>query len=169
MSRITYREASADDIEEMKEFIFDHGKCDWNHLPEDSVKRHLDDIKTKETEAVIATSGGKLIGFISFNTGKDIQHDHVPKGKDVIGWIAEAVVSREFVGRGIGTALLERVKEIILSRGVKTIYTSRHEDNKASARMMEKAGFKKVKTFHDPEWRLKGSRKTAVCMFVANK
>jgi len=53
-------------------------------------------------------------------------------------------------------------------KGFTRVYAHRHEENAASARMLEKAGFEIVDTFYDPERRPYGSRNTTVCRFVKN-
>ncbi|HLD85672.1 MAG TPA: hypothetical protein VI968_03890 [archaeon] len=52
------------------------------------------------------------------------------------------------------------------SHGIKRVYAMRHEENGASARLMEKLGFEIIDTFNDPVKRHSGSRRTAVCRLV---
>ncbi len=161
------RKAARADIEGMKKFILQHGPNQWNNL--DGVEAHLDEICTGETEAMLAFEGGKLVGFISYNSEKKLAERYL-HNEDIgreCGYLAEAVVHREYVGRGIGRQLAELIKVDLLARGINTIYVMHHEENIPSRRAWERAGFSVVKTIYDPEIRPNGSRRTTIQRFVA--
>ena len=75
------------------------------------------------------------------------------------------VVHCDSRGQGIGSRLLEECKERLRALGAERIYVERHEENRASAGMMRKAGFEIIDTFFDPDRRPTGSRNTVVSRF----
>ena len=173
---MNYRKAITSDIAGMEQLILTEGPNEWNHLPEDEVREHLRDIATGETEAVLAEmetdvqdapSHNRIVGFVSYVWGQ-IYPQYEPaelKDKDH-GYVSEAVVHRDFAGRGIGSRLLRMSLQELAEKGFKRVYAHRHEENLASAKMMEKTGFEIVDTFYDPERRPHGSRNTTVCRYV---
>ncbi len=164
---IEYRKALPDDIGEMIGLILKEGRNPYNYIPEEGVKNLLHGIETGESEAVLSVSEGKIIGFVCFVWGR-IYPQYEPRDKmgKEHGYIAEVVVAESFRGKGIGTWLIELAKRRLLEKGFSTIYIKRHAENAASAMMMEKAGFREVDTFYDPEIRTYGNRKTTVCRFT---
>ena len=165
---MNYRKAVAADILEMERLIMTEGPNEWNHLPEDEVREHLRGIARGETEAVLAQEEQQIVGFVSYVWGK-IYPQYEPeefRDKDH-GYIAEAVIHRNSTGRGIGSHLLAMAVDELGKKGFTRVYAHRHEENIASARMLEKAGFEAVDTFYDHERRPYGSRKTVVCRYVA--
>ena len=162
-----YRKARPSDVEAMQRLLLTEGKNDYNYLPETEVKKHLEGIASGETEAVLAEIDGKLAGFVSYTWGKHYPQYEPPDARNRDhGYIAEAVVSENLRGKGIGTMLLGMARDELLKKGFSRIYLKRHAENKASARIMEKAGFVEVETFLDPAIRTYGSRKTTVCRFA---
>lgn len=161
---IDIRSAAAEDIAAMTAFIFEHGANQWNFLPEDDVRAHLAAIAGGRTQAVLAEAAGKLIGFVSFMTARTMVRF---QSRDRIGYphgyVCEAVVHRDWAGKGLGARLLQEAVAQLSAQGFKEIYIERHEENLASAGMMRKAGFAEVATFDDPQRRSSGSRRTTVC------
>ena len=82
------------------------------------------------------------------------------------GYVCEAVVHRAHAGKGLGSKLLREAVAELCRQGLKEIYIERHEENRASAGMMRKAGFTEVATFDDPQRRSSGSRRTTVCRII---
>jgi ribosomal protein S18 acetylase RimI-like enzyme len=128
-----------------------------------------------ETLGVLALEGEKLVGLGTFLVG-DLSS--FPLGADfvavhsgdmvpvkLVGYVAEVVVHTAYGGRGIGSRLLEEVKERLRRRGVEVIYLKRHEENLRSAAIIRKAGFQEVAVFDDPQVRKSGSRRTSVSRF----
>ncbi len=164
---ILYRLATSSDIPSLIQFIFEHGPNPWNYLPEDGVRRHLEAIATGDTWAILAACKPELIGFVSCNSGDYFpQYEPESVRNRLRGYIAEGVVHKAYIGRGIGTELLEQAKAEFRARGINTIYLDRHEENAASAGMMRKAGFALVDTIDDPQRRTVGSRRTAILRFT---
>ena len=79
-----------------------------------------------------------------------------------IAYIGDVVVASSQSGKGLGTQLLEEAIKIAGIEKCGYVYIERHEENAASAGMMRKAGFELVDTFHDPDKRTAGSRRTSV-------
>ena len=159
------RVATAQDIEELQQLLLEHGPNEWNYLPHDEVCSHLSGIATNETYAVVATDEDKIIGMVSYNLGDFYPEYESEVGKTKPrGYVAEAVVHRDYSGKGIGSNLLELAKSMLRQMGVDTIYIKRHEENRGSAGMMRKAGFEIVDVFAD-SIRTSGSGRTAVERF----
>jgi len=164
---IITRSATADDIAAMNAFIFEHGTNQWNFLPADDVAAHLGAIADGRTQAVLAESAWILRGFVTFMTARTMtryqsrEHIGYPHG-----YVCEAVVHREYAGRGLGTRLLKEAVSRLGAQGFKEIYIERHEENLPSAGMMRKAGFVEVTSFDDPQRRSSGSRRTTVCRIL---
>ena len=75
------------------------------------------------------------------------------------------MVRRDQAGRGLGTQLLKEALASLTTRGVHMVFIDRHEENRASAGMMRRAGFAEVETYPDPRRRTHGSGRTTVCCF----
>ena len=161
-----YRKAKPEDIPAMTTLILEEGPNKWNFLSEKETREHLDGIADGRTEAVVVKENGQIVGFVSYVTGK-IYPQYEPeevKGEDH-AYISEAVVHRGYRGRGLGTQLLDKATDNLMRKGYWRIYAHRHEENKASERLMEKSDFVIVDTFDDPEHRPHGSRRTTVCRY----
>ena len=149
------------DKAQMERLILSEGKHPYNWIPEKRIKKHLQEVADGKAGAVVAVTDGELIGFATYEWG-----NVKPRfSKEPHGYIAEVVVSAMFRGRGLGSRLVKRAMCELAKRGFSTVLIARHEGNTASARMMEKAGFKELCTFYDPKIRKVGSRKTTVCIF----
>ena len=169
MSGFEIREATAADIPHMKELIFEHGPSPWNFLPEAEVAAHLDLIATGDVGGVLAFDGDRLVGAVTFTLDNPFL-SYEPAGAlpGESGYIAEGVVARESAGQGLGTRILVEACARLAARGVRRIYAKRHEENRASAGIMRKAGFLEIATFDDFTRRPHGSRRTTVGRLVLN-
>lgn len=168
MNSIAIRAAHAGDVKNMTAFIFTHGPNQWNHLPEEDVGAHISAIDGGKTGAVLAEIDGHLVGFVTFTASRAMTRY---QSRDRIGhrhgYVCEAVVHRDHAGKGIGAQLLKAVVSELAAKGYAEIYIERHEENRASAGMMRKAGFIEIDTFDDPVRRTSGSRRTTVCRLIA--
>lgn len=164
MSEIHSRAARAEDIEALCALLLGHGPNPWNHLPEAEVRSHLAAIADGATRAVLAEEQGRLRGFVSYRLTRDFAR-HQPAGRteQLHGYVCEAVVHRDCVGRGLGGRLLEAAVAELWRLGVDDIYIDRHEENAASAGMMRKAGFAELLTYADPARRPNGSGRSTLC------
>lgn len=159
---ITIRDADADDISALFDFLYEHGVNQWNHLPEGPIRTHLQGIAKGTTHVVIAEEAGQLVGFVSFELGTDMARYQPKDRKDAIhGVVHEAVVHRDQCGKGIGAQLLSAVIQRLSVLGCREAYVGRHDENLASAGMMRKAGFEIIDVFDDSR-RTCGNRKTAI-------
>lgn len=146
----------------MTALLLEHGPNEWNHLPCAAIGVHFGRIAEGEVEALLMEIKGELVGLATFVVG-EYPSGPVPRGFDShVAFIAEVVVKRGYRGGGIGTTLLEQVNSLAVGRGVRTVYIDRHADNTASARMMDKAGFRLLVRYPDPLRRPTGSRDTVV-------
>ena len=163
---ITIRNAAVHEIPAIFSLMFEHGPNEWNYLPEDEIREHLEGMRTGETFVLVACDGNQIIGMASYNIGNFYpQYEKAESRSLPRGYIAEVVVHQGYSGKGLGSRLLEASKSALRDRGIKTIYIKRHEENLASAGMMRKAGFQIVDTFPD-SIRTTGSGRTTVEKFI---
>lgn len=161
--KIAIRRAEVSDILMMQEFIFKHGQNPWNFLPENEVKVHLLEIKTKKVKAFVATDSQYLVGFVTVFLGiPDSCQKYEPTNTDEVAYLSEIVVHRNYTGYGIGSMLINQLKQYLISNGIKRVYAERHVENIASAKVMEKNGFRVIEEYYDPKRRLSGLQKTAI-------
>jgi ribosomal protein S18 acetylase RimI-like enzyme len=159
--------AAPQHIPALRALIFDDGANIWNYLPEDGIGEHLQDIAQGRAHGVLALEQGQLIGAVTFglSTGFD---DYLPpqaRGRPQ-GYVSEAVVRRDRVGRGWGTRLLREALGELEKLRADVVFIDRHEENLASAGMMRAAGFVEIETYADPRRRPHGSGRTTVCWKV---
>jgi L-amino acid N-acyltransferase YncA len=148
----------------LQSFILDHGANAWNWLPEDGIAAHMRDIAAAKAHGVLAMDEDQLVGAVTFCTTHDFScYQEALSQNAPQGYICEAVVRRDQVGRGLGAQLLERAVQALQAMGLQEIYIDRHEENVASAGMMRKAGFMEIDTFAEPARRPHGSGRTTVC------
>lgn len=167
---IVYRQAQNVDSALLYTFIFEHGQNLWNYLPEAGIRQHVSELNRGETGGVLAFCGQELIGLLTFYLNRGLpQWLHVRISHRRYGCLAELVVHRDFTGRGIGTALTETVTAILEEQNVSVIFAERHEQNAASARVLEKAGFEVLATYYDPQRRPGGSRNTSVDCYQVDR
>ena len=159
--------ATAADIPVLTELILTHGPNVWNWLPPDEVAAHLAQIATGEVGAVVAREGDAVLGVVTFcRTTHFARYQPEDRRDAVHGYVCEAAVHREGVGRGIGAALLTAALGVLEAQGLREVYIDRHEENAASAGMMRKVGFDVIDTFDEPAKRPNGSGRTTVCRIV---
>lgn len=161
---ICFTPAQASHLAELQALILEHGANVWNWLPADGIAQHMQDIAAGKAHALLAQEAGQLLGAVTFcSTDAFARYQPEGRAQEAHGYICEAVVRRDQVGRGLGTALLEQAVADLRGRGLRAIYLDRHEENAASAGMMRKAGFVEVETFAEPARRPHGSGRTTVC------
>ena len=167
MGDFTLQAASAEHLPALQALILDHGANVWNYLPEDGIRAHIDDIAHGRAHGVLAVQDGHLLGAVTYGLSTDFDR-YLPthlRGTPQ-GYINEAVVRRDRVGRGVGTKLLQEAMASLATQGVQMVFIDRHEENLASAGMMRRAGFVEVETYPDPRRRTHGSGRTTVCCFT---
>ncbi|RFO98037.1 GNAT family N-acetyltransferase [Rhodoferax lacus] len=160
--------AGAQHVAVLQSFILDHGANVWNWLPEDGIAGHMQDIAAEKAHGVLAMDGDQLVGAVTYCSTLDFSRYQSAQRQDAPhGYICEAVVRRDQVGRGLGAQLLARAVQALQGLGLQEIYIDRHEENAASAGMMRKAGFVELATFAEPARRPHGSGRTTVCRLLA--
>ena len=166
---IDYRLAKTDELKELKTFLFEHGTNPWNHLPPDGVDNEFRLIAAQQAHAFAAYVEGQLVGFTIFYLPQVLPDNYLQytDSKPAI-YIAEAVVHREFSGRGIGSCLLKNIIALAPTLGARMLLLDRHAENAASAGMMRKAGFEELATFEDLSKRDYGNRCTTVLGYNFN-
>jgi ribosomal protein S18 acetylase RimI-like enzyme len=159
--------AGAEDVAALTELILVHGPNSWNWLPPDDVAAHVAKIATGEVGGVVARQGGAPIGVVTFCRSTRFARYQPESRRDAVhGYVCEAAVHRDAVGRGLGARLLTAALAALKAQGLREVYIDRHEENAASAGMMRKAGFTVIDTFAEPARRPNGSGRTAVSRIV---
>ena len=161
---LEFIEAKAPHLPDLLDLILIQGPNEWNWLPLDGVKAHVDDIAQGRARAVLALEQGQLLGAVTFCLTHDFSRYQSPvEAQTEHGYVCEAVVRSDQAGQGLGTRLLKQTLALMAEQGVYTVYIDRHEENAASAGMMRKAGFVEIDTFAEPGRRPHGSGRTTVC------
>jgi len=161
--------ARPQDLPALRTLIFDDGANIWNYLPEDGIGEHLEDIAQGRAHGLLALEQGQLIGAVTFGLSTDFGHYLPAQARGTPrGYVSEAVVRRDRVGRGWGTRLLREALAKLSKLGADVVFIDRHEENLASAGMMRRAGFVEIDTYADPRRRPHGSGCTTVCWKVLN-
>lgn len=164
---IAFVPADTQHLAALQAFILDHGANVWNWLPEDGIAGHMQDIASGQAHGLLAMEGEALVGAVTYRTTQHFFAYQDPQRKSALhGYICEAVVRRDQVGRGLGAQLLAHAVATLKAQGLQEIYIDRHEENAASAGMMRKAGFVELDTFAEPARRPHGSGRTTVCRIV---
>ena len=150
--------------------LTEHGPNQWNFLPEDGVKSEMQDVADGRAAAILAKDGEKIVGFAVAYPGL-IRFPKLTTSKldqSKFGYIGDVVVHPNYSGRGIGSSLLNQAKAFLSASGVVEVHIDCHEENAASRGMMRKAGFEELATFHDPDRRFVGSRRTWLGQSIVN-
>ena len=158
--------AGPEHLAALTDLIFTHGANVWNYLPKDGIREHLEHVVHGRDHGVLALQGGQLLGAVTFGLSTDFDA-YLPAHSRGMpqGYVSEAVVRRERTGQGLGTRLLREALAVLSTMGIEAVFVDRHEENRASAGMMRRAGFTEVETYTDPRRRPHGSGSTTVCRF----
>ena len=160
---IDFRQALPDELDLLKNFLFEHGPNPWNYLPEDGINKTFFLITNNQGEALIAYDGETIIGLAIFFYPSALPESFQQYAQSEPSiYVAEVVVHKDYSGRGIGSQLLSEIIAKAPSLNATKVLLDRHEENVASAGMMRKAGFVEICTFSDLDRRHSGSRKTTV-------
>ena len=163
-SGVQYTLASPENVDEMRTFLYEHGKNQWNHIPEEGVDAEMRAVTEGRAFARLALVdceiGGFAVAYPGYARFSKLNDPDIPAS--AVGYIGNVVVDTQHVGKGIGAALLEHVKTDMAGRGMRLVNIDCHEENTASRGMMRKAGFTELAVFEDLNRRFVGSRRTFV-------
>ena len=156
--------ASVEHLAALQALIFEHGPNVWNYLPEDGIREHLDDVAQGRAHGVLALHEGLILGAVTYCLNTDFDRYLAPPLRGTPqGYVCEAVVRRDQAGQGLGTRLLREALSAMAKMGAQAVFIDRHEENRASAGMMRRAGFVEIDTFAQAWRRPHGSGRTTVC------
>ena len=146
----------------MRALMLKGGANEWNHITDTSIGLQFQLIQDNNALAVIAEEN-EIAGFAILIL-KEACPSKLTKytGLASIAYINDVVVSANHSGKGIGSTLLDKAVDYAGKAKCAKVYIERHEENLESAGMMRKSQFEIVDTFHDPEKRSSGSRKTSI-------
>ena len=140
---IKIREIEVEDYKELLDFMkkvkgetnFLLGYPDEMKLSYEDEKEHIKKVKSSETSNhFVAIKGDKIIGCTSFN-------GNIARKMKHYGTIGISVL-KEYWGRGIATALLEKLISWSKEKGIKKINLDVFENNERAIKLYEKFGFK---------------------------
>ena len=140
---IKIREIEVEDYKELLDFMkkvkgetnFLRGYPNEIKMSYEDEKEHIKKVKSSETSNYfVVMKNNKIIGCIGFNgnTARKMKH---------YGTIGISVL-KEYWGRGIATALLEKLISWAKEKGIKKINLDVFENNKRAIKLYEKFGFK---------------------------
>ena len=140
---IKIREIEVEDYKELLDFMkkvkgetnFLRGYPNEIKMSYEDEKEHIKKVKSSETSNYfVVMKNNKMIGCIGFNgnTARKMKH---------YGTIGISVL-KEYWGRGIATALLEKLISWAKEKGIKKINLDVFENNKRAIKLYEKFGFK---------------------------
>ena len=164
MALFNFVPAQAAHLAAMDAFIFDHGANAWNWLPVDGIREHLQEVVSGQAHGLLAFDGDTLVGMMTYCQTHDYaKYQSAKLSGTVHGYVSEAVVHRDYAGKGLGSRLLQAAVNDLRAQGMREVYISRHEENRASAGMMRKCGFVEIDTYVDERRNNTGSGRTTVC------
>lgn len=164
MTSFVLESAKAAHLPTLEAFIFDHGANSWNWLPVDGIREHLNDIALGQAQGLLAFDSEVLVGAVTYCRTHDYaKYQTADLTGTEHGYISEAVVHRQYAGRGLGSRLLQAAVDDLRAQGMREVYIDRHEENLASAGMMRKCGFVEIETYVDTRRNRTGSGRTTVC------
>lgn len=160
---ITYRKALLAEIPVLKALLWEFGPNEWNYLTHQGVDEEFALVESGHAQAFIALSDSIIIGFAVLIDGTHSPNylEKYARMTDV-KFVGDVVVSSLHAGKGIATRLLKECITEAKNTGANSLFIERHEENRASAGMMRKAGFNILDVFHDPEKRFSGSRNSVI-------
>ena len=140
---IKIREIEVEDYKELWDFMkkvkgetnFLLGYPNEIKMSYEDEKEHIKKVKSSETSNYfVVMKNSKIIGCIGFNgnTARKMKH---------YGTIGISVL-KEYWGRGIATALLEKLISWAKEKGIKKINLDVFENNERALKLYEKFGFK---------------------------
>jgi ribosomal protein S18 acetylase RimI-like enzyme len=83
----------------------------------------------------VAESEGHVIGYVASQT------EHYVHGQDDLLWIEYIVVHPQYRQQGVGSALLQALKQYAQKHEIDKIFTTINPDNPASLQLHRQAGF----------------------------
>ena len=63
---INFRQAHSDELDYLKNFLFENGSNPWNYLPEDGINKTFSLLANNHGEALAACEGESIIGLAIF-------------------------------------------------------------------------------------------------------
>ncbi|MDK1285985.1 GNAT family N-acetyltransferase [Pseudoalteromonas umbrosa] len=160
---VQYRLANPSELQTLKSFLWQYGPNEWNYLTQEGVDEEFTLIEQRDAEVLVALNDEQIVGFAVLING-NVSPDYLSQYYclDNMAFIGDVVVSPNHSGKGIATQLLRNCIDLAKDKGVGSVLIERHEENLASAGMMEKAGFSVIDTFYDPKKRATGSQKSVI-------
>lgn len=160
---VVYRKAQTNELSLLRSLIAVHGQNEWNQLAPDSIDFVLELFKHNKADVIVAVLDEAIIG-LAMSISIEFIPEYYSNYADLndIFFIGDVVVHHDFVGKGIGSALLTQCVAEAKLQGKKSVFIEHHEQNKASAGMMRNAGFNILDSFMDTVRRPNGSQRTVI-------
>lgn len=106
---------------------------------EEVISKEYFEILVKNEEIYVAKLQNEIVGYIIFNI-KEKENPSMRYRKQLN--IDAICVDKKYRGKGIGTKILESIKEIAKSKGCTDLYLTVNQENENAIKMYEKFGFK---------------------------
>jgi len=144
------REASAADAEEMLHYnnivggetdFLSFGADTFNISPEKEA-RFLERFKnSKKDLMLVALDGNKIVANASVEGDRRVRYSHRSE--------LSITVLKEYWGKGIGSALMERIISFSRDAGYKSIFLDVRADNERAVALYSKFGFREIGQYKD--------------------
>jgi aminoglycoside 6'-N-acetyltransferase len=156
--RIDFRPLVADDLPLLFQWLqHEHVRRWWTDREtyDEIVEHYLPSIEGRDpTDLYLIVSDDRRAGFIqSYRVSDYPEYQKLVAVEEGVAGVDLLIGEPELIGRGVGSEALERfVQEIVFSDpGIHACVADPDAENQASLRVFEKAGFRVVRGFADPE------------------
>jgi aminoglycoside 6'-N-acetyltransferase len=153
-----FRALSASDLPLLYEWLQrDHVRRWWTDREtyEEVVEHYLPSIEGSDpTDLYLILVGDRRAGFIqSYRVSDYPEYQELVAVEDGVAGVDLLIGERDLIGRGVGSEALARfVRDVVFSDpGIHACIADPDAENRASLRVFEKAGFRTVRGFADPE------------------
>ena len=92
----------------------------------------------KTSQIILAINNDEIIGAVCYNI-REMKADIIHSFKCL--WISDLIVDESHRGKGIGTMLMEKVKEVAKENGVDRVQLNVNALNSGAIKLYEKQGF----------------------------
>jgi len=132
--QLEYRKIERADVEK----IFRLGESEFAHPTQYSwdwsipkVESYLDE---ESGSGIVCTGREELVGFV-------LAENNYSRQRPNVAWLTYLMVHPNYERNGIGQTLLEKIKDVLKSKGITEVITDIFEDNELSLRFFHKQGF----------------------------
>ena len=141
------RKATLKDIKEIENIVVQSSKMHYEarkdifkkELVTQGEKKVKKAIKDKETNLLVAEEDGTIKGVVIYQIKKVKGNQNLLDSKVV--WISEICVDEDYRGQGIGTKLIDHLKQLCKEQGIKRLELNCWEFNEKARKFYEENEF----------------------------